>query len=182
MLSQDTTSFIENWTAKVKNIKGDDLNAVYQRFGDLYIIYSRLCNDASSILVVDGIISSIGGDQKAATENVIRYLGADNIMNAFIANNNINDIEAIVNVIPHFNIKFDRNGVYQPQTDQDLLNNLQSSNNTVKVLAVLQTIYYVRCNFFHSRKDYQEYQRLLVEPLINILQTLNTMLITELSK
>ena len=139
-------------------------------------------NEATNDLINKGVLVNSGGDQRSATENVILYLTAEVIADAFLSNNNEADIEAVISALPHFSIKFNPQSQHEPAVDAQLLQNLQSVNNGVKLLAILQIIYFVRCNFEHSRKDFQEYQRLLVEPLNAILGTLIDLLYTELSK
>lgn len=182
MLSNESKRFIENWRSKTAATTGDDLNHIYTRFGDLYKIYGRLFNEATNDLINKGIIANSGGDQKSATENVIRYLTAEFIADAFVSSNNDPDIEAVIFALPHFSIKFNPQNQHEPAVDAHLLQSLKSTNNGVKILAILQIIYFVRCNFEHSRKDFQEYQRLLVEPLNKILETLIDLLYIELSK
>jgi hypothetical protein len=181
MLSEDTADFLKNWSNQIEQIKGDELRDVYARFDSLFKVYERLFNETSNELVQKGRIEKAGGHKKSATENVVRYLGADKIIQGFLENNNDPDIDALYNVLPHFNIVF-KNEEHYPEIDNDLRNDLQSKDHGVKVLAILKLIYFVRCNYVHARKDAQEYQRLLVEPIINLLRTLNTLLITELSK
>jgi hypothetical protein len=181
MPSADTIEFLTNWNKKLELITGDGLEDVYEKFSTLYKIYGRLCNDATSELTQKGIIGKgDNGDQKSATENVVKYLSADVIIQGFHNNNIEGDIEALINVMPHFHIKF-TNQKWDPLVDNRLLNDLRSTNNTVKALAILQMVYFVRCNYEHSRKDFQEYQRILVEPINNLIATLNSLLTTGLS-
>jgi hypothetical protein len=181
MVSSDTQEYLANWNKKVDLIAGNELRDVFEKFSSLYKIYGRLYNDASTELVNRGILNKNGGDQNGATENVIQYLTADVIIDAFRSSNE-SDIAALIGAIPHFNIKFTPNGQHEPNVDTQLLQDLQSKNSNLKALSILQIIYFVRCNYEHSRKDFQEHQRLLVEPLINLLKTLNSLLTTELSK
>lgn len=56
------------------------------------------------------------------------------------------------------------------ENDEQLVNNLKSVSSEVKSKAVLSLIYNVRCNIVHGYKDFQEHQRLLVEPLVSLLE------------
>jgi hypothetical protein len=181
MLSTDSQEYIERWNIKVALIVGNGLAEVFEKFSSLYKIFGRLFNDVSEELVSLGTISKKGGDQKSATENVIQYLSADEIINAFQVAGNNSNIMALIGVLPHFNIKFTNSGQHEPQVDAQLLHGLQSTNNYTKALSILLIIYFVRCNYEHSRKSFDEDQRFLLEPLINLLQTLNHQLLSRLS-
>lgn len=182
MLSANTQEYLNNWNKKIDLIVGDDLEHVFEKFNSLYKIYGRLCNDATLKLITKGLLNKGGGDHKTATVNVIHYMTAEVIIDGFRVNNNEQDIVALINVMPHFKIKFTPNGQHEPQVDIQLIQDLQSENSGVKALAILQVIYFVRCNYEHSRKDFQEYQRLLLKPLINLLGSLNNLLCSELKK
>ena len=183
MLSTDTQSFIENWSKEIKITEDGGINEAIQVFGYLYKIYGRLNFEAANVLIQNGTLNSTGGDRKTATENVILYLTADAIINGFNDNNNEPDIASLIKILPSFHIKFAADGkTHEPIVDAQLLTDIQSANNEIKALAILHVIYFVRCNIEHSRKNMEEYQTLLVEPLNNLLKTLNKLLFIELSK
>lgn len=96
--------------------------------------------------------------------------------------NNGSDIAALHRVISKriFNIKLDPQGNPQPQTDGQLAIDLLSTNQKVKSLALFQVLYYVRCNIVHGREGLQPYQVILLQPVINILSTINRQLYTSL--
>ena len=52
------------------------------------------------------------------------------------------------------------------------MNNLESDDHDVKARAVLSSIYNVRCNMQHGEKHFEQHQRLLLEPLIRILESI----------
>jgi hypothetical protein len=182
MLSANTEEYLDNWNKKVDLIIGDDLRHVFERFNSLYKIYGRLCNEAILELINNGLLTHGGGDQRNVTNNVIHYITANAIIDGFRINNNEQDIRALISVMPHFKIKFTPNGQHESNVDIQLIQDLQSESSVVKAVAILQIIYFVRCNYEHSRKDFQEYQRLLLEPLINLLRSLNNLLFSKLKK
>ncbi len=171
-----TPFFIEHynsWNIKVNAITGDDLNSIYDRYMTLYVIYNNLYNHVPEALIRRGIaIPDQIHDNKKATEYVIKYLGAKEILDNIHANGNDGDVRAIINLINDevFYIKLNH-GERQRNEDLRILKNLKSGNDVTKANALLQVCYYVRCNIFHGSKDFQEYQRLLIEPLINIIRT-----------
>jgi hypothetical protein len=171
-----TPSFIEhynNWTAKVNAITGTDLNSVYDRYMTLYVIYNNLYTHVPPVLIQKGIpVPNQIYDNKKATEWVVKYLGATEILQNLHANGNDADVQVIINLIKEevFYIKLNH-GQRQRNEDLKILKNLRSNNEVQKANAILQVCYYVRCNIFHGSKDFQEYQRLLIEPLTNIMRT-----------
>ena len=56
--------------------------------------------------------------------------------------------------------------------DIELMNNLRSDVAEVKAKAVLSSIYNIRANMLHGEKHFEEHQRMLLEPLIRIIQTI----------
>ena len=121
-------------------------------------------------------------DSKMAIEYVHLYLGGEEIMNVLLDKNS-EDINDLIKVIKLniFNIKLDSKG--KPQKDKDalILAGLESTDSSEKSLAILKTIYQVRCNTMHGSKNFIENQRLLLEPLTHILDTLVNLLYMKLS-
>ena len=184
MLSQYFTDFYNNWSRKAVAIQGNELHNIYDKYITLFIIYNCLYNQTREHLVLTGqLVPRQNLDNQNATTLVIQLLGDANIIANFTAKGNDKDIAEIIDVIDRevFHIKL-KNGQSQRKEDLKILSNLRSANSSEKALGVLQVLYYVRCNLFHGHKNYVEYQRMLVEPLINILATLNTQLYAELIK
>lgn len=184
MLDQEIIEFYNNWTKKIEDNKGEELRDVYERYQDLFRIYNKLYNQVPDALVTKG--NPYKGkvtDSAGATDIVVQYLGASNILNNFQVNNLNADIEGVAKLIEQevFYIKI-RNGQRDRNTDLEILQNMRSADSNIKAKAILQVIYLVRCNLVHGSKDYQEYQRLLLEPLTNLLRTVTTQLYLELSK
>lgn len=184
MLDKEITEFYQNWTAKVESNKGDDLRDVYERYQDLFKIYNKLYNQLPDALIANG--NPYKGrvtDSAGATDITIQYLGAINILNNFQANNLNEDIQGIARLIDQevFYLKI-RYGQRDRNADLEILQGMRSADDNIKAKAILQVIYLVRCNLVHGSKDYQEYQRLLLEPLTNLLRALVIQLYTELSK
>lgn len=59
----------------------------------------------------------------------------------------------------------------QKDFDIELLENLENHEPAIKAQAALSAIYNVRCNMQHGEKHFEEHQRMLLKPLINILET-----------
>jgi hypothetical protein len=182
-MNQYFTEFYANWTGKANNIVGNDLASVYDKYVTLFVIYNNLYNQIPDKLVSNGIaIPNKIYDNKAATEIVVQFLGATALLDELAANNLGADIDAIINLIEEevFHIKI-YHGQYNRNEDLKILADLRSTNPLKKAIAILKVIYHVRCNIFHGSKDFQEYQRLIVEPLTRILLIINPFLYNRLN-
>jgi hypothetical protein len=176
------SDFYHNWNNKLTSIVGDDLASVYDRYITSFVIYNSLYNQVPEALIGNGIpVASRIFDNKLATDIVVQFLGATNLLNLLYDNDCANDIKGIINLIDQetFYIKI-RYGQRQRNEDLKLLSDLNSINHNKKAIAILQVLYHVRCNIFHGNKDFQEYQRILVEPLFKILQIINNELFSRL--
>jgi hypothetical protein len=183
MISQNLIDFYDNWTEKANLIVGDSLSDVYDMYTTRFIIFNNLYNQIPQELAARGIVLPAKiYDNKAATDYVVEYLGAGNILTELTNKNNNNDINSLTNIIDQeiFYIKL-KHGQRQRAEDLKILSNLRSQNHVHKAIAILQVAYYVRCNMFHGHKQFIEYQRLLIEPLINIITTINLQLFSALN-
>ena len=83
------------------------------------------------------------------------------------------NIDEIISLIDQevFHIKIHL-GQHQRNEDLNLLADLSSNYIVKKSTAILKVMYYVRCNVFHGHKIFEEYQRLLVEPLFQIIEVI----------
>ncbi|MEO6102522.1 MAG: hypothetical protein ABIP44_02655 [Pseudoxanthomonas sp.] len=175
--------FYNNWTLKVQGIVGQDPSHVYDKYMTSFVIYNNLYNQIPGKLVASGVVvPNRIFDNKAATEYVVKFLGAGDILTEFTNNNLDGDIQTIIDLIDQevFYIRINFNG-RQRNEDLKILADLKSNNATKKATGILQVAYYVRCNIFHGHKNFQEYQRILVEPLTQIISVLNPMLFNRLN-
>ncbi len=182
-MNQDFTDFYTNWTEKANGIVGDDLSNVYDKYVTLFVIYNNLYNQIPDKLISEGIVvPNKIYDNKAATEMVVQYLGANALLTELASNNLVVDIVAIINLIDQedFHIKINH-GQYDRNEDLKILSDLKSVNEQKKAIAVLKVVYHVRCNIFHGSKDFREHQRLIVEPLTRILSIINPFLYNRLN-
>ncbi len=171
-MREETKEFIKNWEIMLSQITEADgkLKELYEKFRTLYTIYNRYYNEAFYLLQLDNKLEKPRyTDYEKATIIVISFLGADVISERMSEKDNQQQLDAVCKVIPKFNINL-IDGNPSKETDKKLLENLKSADPGVKAKAVLSLIHNVRCNIVHGYKDFQEYQRLLVEPLITLLQ------------
>jgi hypothetical protein len=168
-----TKEFIENWELKLSQIKNDNdqLKELYDKFTTLFTIFNRYYNEAFYQFKEDKkLTKSRYSDFEKATTIVQEFLSVDSLINSFNKNQKeIDDLCMLIeNKIFHINLA---DGEPSEETDMQLLENLKSLTPEVKCKAVLSAIYNVRCNIVHGYKDFQEYQRLIVEPLIKLLES-----------
>ncbi|MFD2697760.1 hypothetical protein ACFSQ0_07120 [Mesonia sediminis] len=180
-MTEETEEYIANYKLKYKQIEKDDLASLFEKFNTLYPMFNRLYNDALRNESVKNQNLKNFGDYKKATFFVRDYLGAENIIKDLKnenQNKSINEIADLINKnVFHINLN---DGQGQEKTDLELATNLLNDDAEIKSKAVLSLIYNVRCNIVHGHKDFQEYQRLLLEPLIGILKTIVNSLINKL--
>jgi hypothetical protein len=182
-MNQYFTDFYTNWTKKANNIVGNNLENVYDKYITLFVIYNILYNHIPDKLISNGISESRKiDDNKAATEEVVKYIGANALLDELTANNLGADIDTIKNIIEQevFHIKINH-GQYNRKEDLKILSDLHSTDQQKKAVAILKVIYHVRCNIFHGNKDFQDYQRVIFEPLTRILLAINPFLYNRLN-
>jgi hypothetical protein len=173
-MNKDTEEYLESWRIRISQINGEDLAALFDRYTAFYTLYNRFYNDSFRVLKDAGKLpKSRYSDFEKATTLVVLYNSANDIIERLNANNNMPDVEEIANLIEHdiFHINL-AHGVSQKEFDLQLMQNLRSENNEVKAQAVVSVIYNVRNNMQHGEKHFEEYQRMLLEPLIKILRTI----------
>ncbi len=169
----DTKELIENWETKSAQINTQNLDGLYNKFTTVFTIYNRLYNESFSILKSENKLNKSNyPDHEKSTILVIEYLGAQNIVDKFSGENQA-DIDGVIELLTNkvFNINLE-NGTPRADMDNQLLINLKSIDINIKSRAILFLIYNVRNNIIHGYKDFQEYQRLILEPIINLLESL----------
>jgi len=169
----ETKEFIDNWELKLSQIKNDNdqLKELYDKFTTLFTIYNRYYNEAFYQFKEDEKLSkSRYSDFEKATTIILEFSGADSLIKSFDKNQKeIDDLWMLIeSKIFHINLI---DGEPCEKIDKQLLENLKSISPEVKGKAVLSVIYNVRCNIVHGYKDFEEYQRLILEPLIKLLES-----------
>lgn len=173
-MTEETKEFIENWEQKILNHEVEKLSGLFDKFTDLFTIYNRLYNESFEILKQNNAIHNPrNSDSQKATIFAIQFLTAKSIIDKLIENGNLKDIDDVCTLISNnvFNINLE-DGKPRKDFDIQLLANLKSNSIDTKALAVLRFICNIRNNKIHGHKDYVEYQRLIVEPAINLLESI----------
>ncbi|MFZ1610314.1 MAG: hypothetical protein WAT52_04545 [Chitinophagales bacterium] len=181
-MRQETTEYIKTWTKKLSSYKGDDLQTLFDKYTALFTLYNRLYNESYRILKTKNQLTKPRySDFDKGTKLVIEFNTANDIINRLKENNNFTDIAIIADLIRndifHINLA---DGVSKKDIDIELMNNLESDNPGLKAQAALSTIYNIRCNIEHGEKHFKEHQRLILEPLIRILETVVNLQIEKL--
>lgn len=173
-MTPETKGYIENWMEKISGIKGNNLGNLFEKFSTFYTLHNRLYNDSFRVLRENRkLLKPRYSDFEKATLCIIQFNSAENIIKTLAENDNLPDIDAIADLIEndifHINLA---DGIAQKNADIELMNNLRSDVLEVKAKAILSAIYNVRANMLHGDKHFEEYQRMLLEPLIRITQTI----------
>lgn len=172
-MQPDTKELIDNWEIKLAQINTDNLDGLYNKFTTLFTIYNRLYNESFSVLKANNKLhKNRYSDFEKATVLVVEFLTAQSIVDRLTEGNQA-DLDGVNNLLANkvFNINLE-DGNPRPDMDNQLMINLKNVDVNIKAQAVLSLVYNVRNNLIHGYKDFQEYQRLIVEPTINFLESL----------
>jgi len=163
--------FYENWIIKANEYSENVLRDIFDKYLTLFVIYNCEYNLIASETMKKGIF-----DRYAATESIVKFLGADYFLYKMKEKGLNIEIERIIELMEtnSFNIKLNR-GMSFRANDLTIIEKLRSDNEKVKAIAILEVIYFVRCNLIHGHKQYAEYQQELLLPLVRILNELVTM-------
>lgn len=177
-MNNPTIKYISNWEKKLEKINGDALIDYFHRFQTLYPIYNRLYTDAYRKENLNNKNQNRISDYTMATIFVRDYIGSDTIINKLEEQDQIKDVigisKLIQNKVFHINLK---DGKGQEKFDMELAQNLLNEKDfSIRSKAILSVIYNVRCNLVHGQKHLEEHQRLLLEPVQNILRTIVTLM------
>lgn len=184
MLLPEQVDFYTRWMAKANGIPMDNIHNCIDKYVTLFISYNALYNTVQQkIAVHKGVAVKNIGDKRSATIEIRNFLDARYILAELTVQKNDAHINELIQTmqLKLFNIKLDGSGNAQPLIDNQLETGLSSLDADTKTLALLEVIYYVRCNIVHGHKNLQPYQTLLLEPLIPILTTINQQLFTALN-
>lgn len=173
-MTPETKEYIETWTNKISFYKRDDLNTLFDKYTALYTLYNRLYNESFRQMKVNNKLNkSRYSDFEKATKLVVEFNSATDIIEKLKEKNNFNDIKIIADLIRkdifHINLA---DGVSKKDVDIELMNNLENDNPSIKAQAAVSIIYNIRCNMEHGEKHFEEHQRMLLKPLMRMLETI----------
>lgn len=174
MLNQDQLDFFTRWLGKADAIKDEMVGSLIDKYVTLFINYNFLYNTLPlKISLRDGTPRNDVGDKEGSTKLVLRFVEAQAVADYLTRKGLELQIDQVARVIENrlFNIKL-KNGIPQPKTDAQLATNLRAVAPDTKILALLETLYYVRCNIVHGEKALHQYQEMLLMPCIQLLRAI----------
>lgn len=170
MLSSEQQDFYSRWLQKADNITNDDIASIIDKYVTLFINYNFLYNIIPKKKAQEtGKARENIGDRKGATIYTVNFLGSDFISTHLAQHDLYEQIERLVNAMQHFNFHLNK-GKPQPKKDKALINRVKSSNTDIKILSLMETLYYIRCNIVHGEKGLYQYQEILLLPAIKLLR------------
>lgn len=191
-LSQEFSEFYTSWLQKANQYTDNDIRSCFDKFFTLFVVYNRLYAEATFRLAqTEGSGISLDNwdnfpDSVAAKEYLANYLGARNLISGLVSDPNcVTALETLEQLLQNqrFNIKLNLlTGNPQPNEDSELLTKLRSRGCAEKALAVLDTIYSIRCNMFHGHKGFHEVQLELLVPITVLLERMCFLLWRKLSR
>jgi hypothetical protein len=176
--------FIQSWLQKAHDIALTDLNAHFNRFFTLYVVYNRLYAEATFILARQGQLNlhtrKSFPDKDAATRYVCQYIGSAILTEEFDANPDVAQaLLTIEELIERntFSIKLHViTGASQRAKDVELLDGMRSTSRDKRATAILEMIYAIRCNMFHGHKEFHPVQAEILAPAMIIMEKVISLL------
>jgi hypothetical protein len=178
MLSSEFQGFYDDLLEKALRYNDDNLKECFDKFFTLFVVYNRLYAETTFVLARKGAINlrnrTSFPDSQAAKHYVHQYLGTNRIWAALQDDiSSRQAIDNIVNIIDNrvFAIKLDLiSGESKREEDAKLLESLKSTSHDLKVEAILDIIYSIRCNMFHGHKGFHQVQTQILFPVNRILE------------
>ena len=174
--SPEFSEFYSRWKEKAR-VYQSDLQGSFDRFFTLYVLFNRLYTEATFRLGQRGNVKIMNWnrfpDAEAAQEYVVQYVGAATLITGLSGDSERSALDSIRNQVCSgpFWVKLDMlTGSPQPNLDRELCQRLNDSNSNTQAVAVLETLYAIRCNMFHGRKGFHSVQQQLLDPLNIILE------------
>lgn len=174
MLSPELSRFCDQWIARANHYGDQSVDDCYDKFFTSFVIFNRLYAEATFELARRGQITLQPNqqlpDQKGATEYTLKMIGLPAFQllyeNSLVTH--AQQIEDLIETEQFYIMLSAPNGDRQVDKDQALLAELRSEGKG-KFLAVLKTVYTIRCNLFHGHKAFEPVQATLLRPATAIL-------------
>ena len=157
------TQFVHRWRGKISHMrKGtNEKNYVFDKFVSEYIIYSALVN------VIKPQESKHKYDCIYCTDVMADYI-VERISDTLILK--LSDpVNELIKIIDTKQFKV----VSSKDKNPELKKNWLSDNPRNQLTALLETLYYMRCNLFHGEKEYSDDQISLLKPASASLSMIN---------
>jgi len=174
MLSPEFSRFCNQWIERANRYGDQSIDDSYDKFFTCFVVFNRLYAEATFELARRGEITLPPNrplpDKKGATDYTLKTIGIQAFQSLYDTSL-APHAQVIENLIDteQFYIKLSSpNGDRQRDKDLELLAALRSDGER-KFLALLETVYTIRCNLFHGHKGFQQVQTTLLRPTTAIL-------------
>ena len=154
------SSFVKRWKNKVSKKTKNEKTYVFDIFISQYIIYSSLVN------VIKPIQYKTKTDREYCTRQMSDFL-LENLddVDGFLFSLDSN-AKALAEVIEtHRFSVLSQNG-----DDPFLIINWKEDDKRIRILSLLETLYFLRCNLFHGAKEFADNQIALLTPAVKALE------------
>ena len=168
-----TEKFCKHWLEKANDYDFQSVNSAFDKFFSLFVTYNMLYSYMALTLQNP---KNPNGDKDKATKHFAEAVGYQRIWDAVSNGDGLADIDRLRTLIADggkFFLFIEKGTLgFEPDKDENtrLYNDLASANIEVKVVAILEYIYQVRCNIFHGNKTLHEEQLEIVQPSTQCLE------------
>jgi len=191
MIESGTKELVKRWLSKAESYANEELTSLngrlsfsrggkledsFDKFFSLYVAYNALYFEGTRFLISQNIPIEGKGDKASATKNIPIYVGQKELYEELIKYKS--DIEVIIASTDKFYFATQRDNI-TPDFDKDneLISKIENSFNLTEIekqkefnIALLELIYYVRCNMFHGKKEFDEVQKDFLDSINNVLE------------
>lgn len=166
-------SFCDRWIDKAQGYRSDELEDLFDRFFTLFVVYNRFYSTAADLYrgtrdPREALM--LQGDRREATTIMSRLIGQRRFLDVAKECPEIaGSCEAISELLR--NQQFFLHST-RGTKDPDLLRDAKLADGLRRyaLLAVLECLYQIRCNFFHGEKEFAPCQARLLVPAIALLE------------
>ncbi|MFD2966290.1 hypothetical protein [Sphingobacterium bambusae] len=171
MLTPEQDDFYHRWLQKANHVNGHDVADLIDEYVSLFIVYNFLYNIVPAERYRrEGVRREYVKDMERATAHMVGFVGAKAMANHLDAQGLNVGIKELADAMPHFNIVLDK-GRPRKLQDERLILEL-TSDDALKMLAVMKILYHIRCNIVHGEKGLYQYQELLLLPALTLLRAI----------
>ena len=170
-IPKDTFDFIQRWKQK-KSWQYplgplECLEHYFDRFFTSFVLYNFLYDE-----ICDKLQLKWTRDSEKAAKAAWKLLGASAIFADPVIHQGGEKIRTL--------IKSDTFYVRDQTWDKQRIAKLTSTVPEQWVSGLLEIVYGIRCNTFHGRKSFEEFQKTILNPCIDVIERLNDMLIEKI--
>lgn len=172
-MDQELILFCRRWLDKASTYNDNDLKDCFDKFFSLFVVYNALYVEATRRMMKAGTIKpNQGGDRISATKHVPTYLGhsslAHLLKNDAIMSHAINRFTELIHR-GDFYIHTNKLGEAERSEDRSSIRKIRQGDDKEFCESCLLLIYLTRCNMFHGGKQFIQYQKDLLDPMMTVL-------------